>query len=156
MHTLLARRDHGVTGFDVARNLDPARAAHTHLNFHPLGGPGARVFPGAGHQAHHKLALALGNEGLFRHHLRIIALTKNGINPRKHARAQLQLAVVDTPAHRHRAAVGVQQRVNRLHHRHKLAPRQSVYIHRGALAALHLGLEALGQAEVHIQGIKVF
>ena len=147
--------DHHVTRLQFACHFHLAWAAHPYLDLDPLGRPGLRITR-RGLQQHDKLALALRHQRLLRDDMGILALTEHRIDPGEHAGPQLELAVVDASPHRHRAAIGIQQGVNGLDHGHELAPWQRIHIHTGLLPALHLGLVALGQAEIHIQGVDVF
>ena len=146
MNTLLTGNDDDIALSQPLGDLDPARAADTHLDLYAL-----RNFAVLFRAVHHlddKHAGALRDDRFFGHHQRARAFAKDGGDAGKHTRSQAQTAVVDAGAHAHRAAVGIDQRVDGLHQRHELAPRQGVEVHIGALALANLRQEALGQPEV--------
>ena len=95
------------------------------------------------------------HDGLFRHDFGLIALAKHRRDTRKHAGAQAQLAVVDASPHPHRAAIGVNQRVNSLDESHKTAARQRIQIDHGGLAFFDFVLETLWQTEVNKNSVNV-
>ena len=96
------------------------------------------------------------NDGFLGNHTRIFTLPKHGIDPGKHARAQLQLPVVNAASDADRAAIGVNQRVNRLHLCRVFAARQGVNIQHGCLTPPDLALKTLRQPEVHEDGFEIF
>ena len=110
----------------------------------------------AGQQLDHKLFAALRNDGFLRNHPRIVTLAKHGVDSGEHAGAQLQLAVVNTAAHPHRATIRINQRINRLHLSGVFAARQGINVQQGGLAPLDLALKTLGQAEVNKNRLDVF
>ena len=99
---------------------------------------------------------ALGHDGFLGDDQGVITLTKHGVNPRKHAWAQLQAPVVNAGTHANRAAIGVNQRIDRQHRGRELATWQGVQFDHGRLTASDFGLKAFGQTVVHKNGIDVF
>ena len=84
----------------------------------------------------------------------IFTNAKNSIDLREHAGPQLQCPVVDAAANAYRPPVRVNQRINCLDlHRVALAG-QRIDVEHGGLAAPDLALVALGQPEIHIDGVN--
>ena len=96
------------------------------------------------------------NDRLLRDDQGVVTRAKDRVHAGKHARAQLLLAVVNTAAHTHRAAIGLDQGVHRLNNGGEGAARQGVHRQLGLLASADLGLETFGQTEVEQHGIDVF
>ena len=107
-------------------------------------------------QFDNELFAALRNNRFLRDHTRSFPHTKHGIDPRKHARTQLQLAVVDAAPNPDRAAIGLNQRVNRLNFCSELAARQRVHVEHGGLPAFDFGLKTFRQPEVNKHRVHVF
>ena len=150
----MASHHHGVAKLQAIKHLDLARAAQTQFDFNPLADTALRRV--ARQQPDDKLLAALRNNRFFRNHARVLTHTKHRIDPRKHAGAQLQLAVVNAAANADRTAIGVNQRVNRLNFCGVFAARQRVHIEHGGLAAFDFGLKAFWQPEVDENRINVF
>ena len=96
------------------------------------------------------------NHRFLRDHQGALTLAKNSRHPRKHAGAQSHLPVVNTATNTHRAAIGVDQWVHRLHHRREPLTRQCIKADHCRLAFFDLVLKALGQSEINKHGINVF
>ncbi len=101
------------------------------------------------------MASALRHDRLFGHGQGLVPLRKNRRDAGEHTRAQLHAAVVDARAQTQGAAVGVNQRVDRLHERRKLATGQGIELQLRALAGTHPRLKALGQPVIHVNRIHV-
>jgi hypothetical protein len=135
-------------------DLDPSRSPDSDLDFHTLRNLG--ILLGSIHNLDHELALPLRDDRLFRNDFGAVPFTKHGGHARKHPGTQLHLSVVDAGANPYRTAVGIDQRIHGLNEGFKLAARQRVKVHHRLLTFAHLGLEALGQAEVHEHCLDVF
>ena len=107
-------------------------------------------------QPDNKLLARLRHDGFLRHHTSIIPLAKNSVDARKHARAQLQAAVVNASPHTNRTTIRVNQRINGLQDSSELTTRQGIQLRRSQLPATNFGLKALGQAVVHKNSFNVF
>ena len=154
MHALLAIGDHRVSRLQAIENFHLARAAQTHLYFHTLSGAG--FVTRSGQQLDDEHFGPLGDDGFFGNHHGRLAHAKHSVDPGKHAGAQLQLAVINAATHTHRAAIGVNQRVNRLNPGAVLAARQGVNVQAGRLACFDFGLETFRQTEVNKNGVQIF
>ena len=150
----MASRDHRVAQRQALQNLHLAWLTQAQFHSHPLGLQATGGF--ARHHFEHKAALALRHDGLFRNDQGVFTHTKDRIDAGKHARSQLLLAVVDAAAHPDRAAIGVDQGVDRLHNGRKAAVRQGIQGQLGFLACTYFGLVALGQTEIEQHRIDVF
>ena len=145
---------HGVACGQAFQNLDLARQAQADLHRHPFRNQDFGLV--SGHNLDHKGAAALRNDGLFGDHQRVVTHPEHRVDPGKHAWTQLLLAVVDAPTNTHRAAIGLDQGVHRLHDGREGSTRQGVHRQLGLLTCTDLGLKALGQTEVDQHGIDVF
>src|SRR5574343_585196 len=154
LQTLVAGGHDGIVGLQTFGDLHLARLTHAGFDGHPLGHQGVGLV--TRHHLDHKGFAALRHDGFLGHGKCLLAHAKHGVHAGEHARAQLTLAVVDAAADADRAAVGVDQRVHRLHQRNERLARQGVHTQLRFLTGLDLALETLGQAEVHQHRINVF
>jgi hypothetical protein len=145
--------DHRVTGRQAFENFHFARLAQADLDRHPLGH--ADIGLVTVHHLDHEGATALRDDGLFGNDQGVFTGAKHRIDSGKHARAQLLLAVINTAAHTHRAAIGFDQWIDRLHNGGEGATGQGVHRQLGFLSGTHPCLKTLGQAEVEEHGIHV-
>ena len=149
----MARRDHLVAFGQARAHFHQARAAQAELHLHPA--CHAVLGVSAGFEPPDPVARALGHDGLLGHHQRLYRRAEHGRDARKHARAQRPAAVVQARAHGHRAAVGVDLRVDGEHLGREGLPGQRVELDARALARAQQRLVALGQAEVHDHAVDV-
>ena len=151
---MLTGRHHGVARLEAFDNFDLARAAKPDFDLHPL--RSACFSVGTRYQLDDELPPALRDDGFFRDHSRVVAHTENGIDPGKHARAKLQLPVVDTAANADRAAVGVYQWIDGLQLGGIPPAGQCIHVEQGGLAAPDLVLKSLRQTKIDVDRIDVF
>ena len=154
MQALLACYHHGVARLQAVEYFNLARPAQAHFDLYPLSSSG--LLGRARQELDDKLLAALRNNGLFRHHPGVVALAKHGIDPGKHAGPQLPLPIVNTAAHAHRTAIGINQGVNRLHLRLVLAAWQRVNVQQSGLPRFDLALKAFWQTKINKHRLSVF
>ena len=154
LQTLVSGSDDGVTLSQALQNFDFAGLAQTCFHGHALRHQGVGFV--ARHNFDHKGAAALRNDGLFGNDQSVFARTKNGCHAGEHAGAQLLLAVVNAGTHTHRATIGLDQGVYRLHHGRERTAGQGIDAQLCFLSGANLGLKTLGQSEVEQHRIHVF
>ena len=150
----MSRRHHRIAGLKPGHDFNFAGAAKSDLDFHPLGG--ARFTVRSIDQPDDILLAALRNNRLFGYHARVFPHAENGVDAREHARPKLQLPVVHTAANADRAAIRVNQRINRLQLGRVAATRERVDVKNSHLAPFNFALKTLWQTEIDVDGIDVF
>ena len=153
MQALLAGGDDLVTFCKALQHFNTAGAADTQFDLNPLGD----FFAGIAAINHfvHEHPLALRNNRFLGDHQRPFALAKHCGDPCEHAWAKAQLPVVDATANADGAAIGVNQRIYRLHKSSETLARQCIQIDHRGLAPFNLVLESLGQPEIHKHGVNI-
>ena len=163
-HAGLARGDDQVTRCEALENLHLARLPHAELGFETLRHerwPCAVVrCRGRTNSRRHRLdqvlLAALRHECFFRHHQCAFANSEDDACPREHARLQLHARLIDTRAHQQRAAVGIDQRIERFDLADQRLAGQRIERDLHTLTDLRPAGEALRQAEIDPHARSVF
>ena len=154
MQTLLACDDHRVTQSQALKDLNFTGLTQTNFDRHTF--RDLFVLIGTRHNFDDKCTAALRHDGFLGYHQGIFSLPKDCADTGEHARAQLHLAVVDTPTHTDGTSVGIDERVNGLNDGCELSAGQCIKRDLRFLTRFDFGLKAFGQTEIQQDCVNVF